>query len=103
MNGKQFFAGLMSKARAGVTEVEESVEVRKALDTLPDILFASGVEMELDAANDRMLFSYMLSKVAVRATQVSSTKVEMSYEVLEDFEAYMQKLKNFDVKAVEAR
>lgn len=98
MNGQQFFKGLMSKAREGIVEMEESVEVRKALDTLPDVLFASGVEMELDTVNDRMVFSFMMSKVAVYAKQVSTTKVELRYEVLEDFDNYMQKLKDFDIR-----
>lgn len=88
----------MMKARKGIVEVEESAEVRAALASLPDILYASGVEMEMDADNDCMVFTYLMSKVAVRAEQVSTTKVEMRYEVLEDFDEYMSNLRNFDIR-----
>lgn len=94
MNGQQFFKQLMSKAKSGVVEVEESAEVRKGLEALPDLLFASGVEMDLDTVNDRMVFEYLFSKVAVYARQVSTTKVEMTYKVLRDFDAEFEAKKS---------
>ena len=87
-NEIDMFKHLMTAARQQAVEVEPAEEFRKGLESLDSVLFY--VEKRSLFSGDLIIFSYMLSDIAIKVEDLGDGNLRLSYEVLRDHEAKMK-------------
>ena len=87
-NEIDMFNHLLGCVRQQAVEVEPAAEFFKGLKALDGVLFH--VEKRSLFGGSLIVFSHMLSEVAVKVEDIGSGNLRLSYEVLHDHEAKMK-------------